>query len=837
MLREICYPSESSGGSGENTFDWAIIIMSDAGNFDLGALNRVKSEIDASLHRVAEALGQYRETGDPGKLAPCRTLTHQVRGALLMIGLEGPVQICNLLERVFANLEDNTLNNDPEALLIVEQAPAALGQFLEDLMAGEPNQALRLLPIYRRLHGLIADEPFRPADLFFPDITLPLPERHELVEPLIGEDFHVYLKRERFNYQKGLLALLRNPAGSPPALSGLAQMGQALKSVEASQENTRLFWWVSRGFIDALTDIKIVSQNDAKRLCARIDLQIRRLLEGSTTLAERLIRDELYFISQSTLPEDALGAEVRRTFHLEKLIPETEIEPTTALKENTLRHLRECLSAAERFWNKFCAGQSAALSSFAEQARNCAAATQKLGHPDVTKLGQSLAQVAEWLAEQPSRNSENISMEVATAILLLQNAQANYRRLGADYSRQADLMVSRLDGCMAGTTPAGDEAVPILDDMTRRAQERMLIIQVTREIQSCLGQIEQDLDTFFRSPNNGFDGRQVRASLKQVKGALSMLGQDQIQDVLERCSEQINRFSEPGYQASQDDFVDVAHELSMIGLFVDALQSGPVNYEEFIQSLGEESPPSPQKAEPAPSTVEAEIVQKKEETQELLEALKETPENASIREELKQNLQQLQADADLVDDHALVETTKAALSALATGTGENPELGRALEKSLALPKTEAPAPSAETLTLVQASDEQLEAEFLDIFLEEAGEVLDTIQSELEKLREDPHDMETLTNIRRGTHTLKGSGRMVGLKSFGEFAWSIEQTLNLWIRRELEVTPEILELISRTHHVGRAWIDELTRNSGSVPDASELIAFSEQLRAEESAESE
>ena len=38
-------------------------------------------------------------------------------------------------------------------------------------------------------------------------------------------------------------------------------------------------------------------------------------------------------------------------------------------------------------------------------------------------------------------------------------------------------------------------------------------------------------------------------------------------------------------------------------------------------------------------------------------------------------------------------------------------------------------------------------------------------------------MEKLRPIRRVFHTLKGSGRLVGAKTLGEFAWKTENMLN------------------------------------------------------------
>lgn len=101
---------------------------------------------------------------------------------------------------------------------------------------------------------------------------------------------------------------------------------------------------------------------------------------------------------------------------------------------------------------------------------------------------------------------------------------------------------------------------------------------------------------------------------------------------------------------------------------------------------------------------------------------------------------------------------------------------------------EVAAPSAETLRLAEAPSEEIDAELLAIFLEEAHEVLGTIGENLDLSRGEPHNHEYLTTIRRGFHTLKGSGRMVGLTDLGETAWAIEQVMNKWLQSEQDATP-------------------------------------------------
>src|SRR5690606_11344122 len=103
-----------------------------------------------------------------------------------------------------------------------------------------------------------------------------------------------------------------------------------------------------------------------------------------------------------------------------------------------------------------------------------------------------------WLAEKPARHGDALAMEVATAILLAQNAQENFTRLGDDFAHQVDVMVARLHGFLADNPPEPGSEVPLLDEMSRQAQEKLLIGQVAKEIQSNLAQVEQVLDTFFR---------------------------------------------------------------------------------------------------------------------------------------------------------------------------------------------------------------------------------------------------------------------------------------------------------------------------------------------------
>ena len=65
----------------------------------------------------------------------------------------------------------------------------------------------------------------------------------------------------------------------------------------------------------------------------------------------------------------------------------------------------------------------------------------------------------------------------------------------------------------------------------------------------------------------------------------------------------------------------------------------------------------------------------------------------------------------------------------------------------------------------------------EIFIEEAHEVLDDIVPMFKSYLADRSQARLLMDVRRGFHTLKGSGRMVGAMELGELAWAVENMMN------------------------------------------------------------
>jgi len=111
----------------------------------------------------------------------------------------------------------------------------------------------------------------------------------------------------------------------------------------------------------------------------------------------------------------------------------------------------------------------------------------------------------------------------------------------------------------------------------------------------------------------------------------------------------------------------------------------------------------------------------------------------------------------------------------------------------------------------------------EIFIEEVEEVVADLEDFLPIWQQDAQDLTPLTEIRRGFHTLKGSGRMVGAFSISEMAWSIENLLNRLLDKTLPATDEVVALVTETtKHLPAMLADFAAQNAPSFDPAITIL---------------
>ena len=823
--------------------------MSAASEFDIGPLTWVKGEIEQALGRAGAAITAHAANPlDTTQLKFCKTHLHQAHGALEIVGLDGVTRLTEESERLIDAIDSGAVAVTADIGRILVAAFAALCSYLDELVEGAPHHPVRLFPAYSAVMQARGADRILESDLFFPDLS-PRPPRREA--PELPADMREFVLGQRRRYQAGLLRWLRNAADN----AALRQMTEAVRAIERTQAlaQHRAFWWVTIGFTEALIAVGAQAGNEGKRLCARIDLQMKRLMEGSQNVTERLLRDTLYFVARSRVQSPHVQ-EVRRVFALDKAIPDqNEQRRDPRAFEADLRALREIIAMAKEKWNRFSSGHTHELVGFREQAAQLKDRVANLGQPDLALLVSAISSVTVWIADNPGRVTEAIALETATALLLAESAVENFARLSPEFPQQVVAMGARLHASLGGQPT--DVPPPALDAMARKAQERLVMAQVVSEIKSNLSSIEATLDGFFRDSAKRGELPALDVQLRQVSGALSMLGAERAVAALAECRAEITRFASEDCQPTPGDFEKVARTMSGLGFYIEALQHGTADFDALMQPVTPRRP-SPveeetQALQVAPSsvdfplddgavaqaaslTVEAELDLQRKDARTLFEAWRDKPGDSVLAAELKANLESIQQDADLVDEPGLQTSAGRALELLDQTSHTGPALAD-IEQAMAevAPYATAEpvlAPSAEIAALAGSSDEVVDAELLAIFLEEAGEVLAVIEAQYTVVVAEPTHKDALTTIRRGFHTLKGSGRMVGLQRFGEAAWAAEQVMNQWLQDVHPASPDLLAMIGAAHALITRWIDELARTGVSAAAGEPLIAACERMRA-------
>ncbi len=778
-----------------------------ATELDIGPLTWVKGEIDQALDQARQNLAGF--FGNPSDLSPlryCLTHLHQVNGAILMVGLEGAARVSGEIEKLVAALEKQEVAPSAANIEVLNQAIDALSKYLASLLDGEPDVPLRLYPVYKSLHLARGAADFAESDLFFPDLSARMPKDAN-AKPVSDAELQALAKAERARFQWGLLKFLRT--SDDPV--GMEAMRVALLAIERAQSlpAQRTFWWSAGALIEGLLNKGLSPDAEAKRLLGKIDQQIRKLAESSSKVAENLLRDLLYRVAHSQ-PVSERIKQVKQVFDLDSCLPKiaTAAEVDAARLQPLLRELRELLTPVKELWLKFTTGHKESLKNLQEPLGRLVEKSRSLENRPLQGL---LAQTQALAATQPGQDGagEMLAIEVATALLLAENVLENFAQFNDELAKQLEIQTKRMSAVLSGSQEEIDAAgIPNLGDISRKAQEKLLLAQVAHEIQANLRRVEEVLDAFFRDTTKREGIPALDSVLKQISGALTILDFGKADKLLGICHSSIRQFADLSYQPSPLELQGVAEGLSSLGFYIEEIQHGRADAENIISRTLSRLTGEPDEIASAPQEEAEEII-----AEESAESSQDDQQQL-----VQETTQEWQANPEDLAEYLRDEEREAAATEQA---GE-----------VATPAKMPVAPSQEAERLLDASEEVVDAEMLEIYLEEATEVLATIGENLQISHQQPGDREALTTIRRGFHTLKGSGRMVGLTDLGEVAWAVEQVLNKWLQDERGATPALLHFIEQACAAFEQWVEQLQSKGSAVVEADALIAIAEQLKSSE-----
>lgn len=126
-------------------------------------------------------------------------------------------------------------------------------------------------------------------------------------------------------------------------------------------------------------------------------------------------------------------------------------------------------------------------------------------------------------------------------------------------------------------------------------------------------------------------------------------------------------------------------------------------------------------------------------------------------------------------------------------------------------------------------DDELD-EILNIFQQEGGEILQSMDKNLFALEKDPKNHDILIRLARDAHSLKGSARMLGFESIQTIAHKIEDILGFIKDGKIESTGEITDTISEALSHIQALINKTVEQKSEykTPDTQNFIEKLEKI---------
>ncbi|MBM9614922.1 chemotaxis protein CheA [Desulfobulbus rhabdoformis] len=122
---------------------------------------------------------------------------------------------------------------------------------------------------------------------------------------------------------------------------------------------------------------------------------------------------------------------------------------------------------------------------------------------------------------------------------------------------------------------------------------------------------------------------------------------------------------------------------------------------------------------------------------------------------------------------------------------------------------------------------------IEVFREEAAELLASLETALLELEESPQDQELVAQVFRAMHTIKGSGAMFGFDEVAEFTHEVETVFDLVRKGELPVTGNLVSQSLSARDYIRSLLEEDTEGEVDRAQGQRLMEIFRSMAQESS----
>jgi chemosensory pili system protein ChpA (sensor histidine kinase/response regulator) len=724
-------------------------------------LNDARASLEASLERP----------GDPAPLAHIGDLLRQSRGVLRVAEVYGGALLAEEMEQTARFLARGAdARQQADGLDALMRAVVQLPTYLERVLGGGRDLALVLLPLLNDLRAVRGASLLSEGTLLSLNLTSSQqPRPRPAAEGLMTAPQSARRLRPRF--QVALLGLIRGDR-TIPHVDALIDVAEQIETAATTAPVFQL-WWVVGALLEALKAGGIEESASIKRLLGQADRELRRLYElGEDIYAQKpaldLLNNMLFYVARATTAGPRIEA-VRESFRLTELLPVDDAVgqeqdslsgPSVKLMHTVAAAIKEDLGRVKDALDLY---------------------TRKGGQPEeLEPQVELLKKISDTLAVLGLGSlREQVQGEIGKlAALVSRSAPAERDALIGIAAALISVEDSLDDSLVRLIMPPGAPLAGVIQD----PEFRHVAEAVLRECGVNLARIKE-LVAQALEPGADVSGLDSVSGLTRgVAAGLLMLGKSRAMEIMSRIGQHIVRSLRPDGERLPPQIIDrLADAVVSLEYYMETLQAGRGDPWYMLDN-----------AERCLAEVDAPgvVVPPQEAAKPVLEPAPEQP-----------------AEAEATQIMKLTRGLPAA-----GGWRQAP--------AHLVPK---PAPPVEPASPAPPADAGLDAEMLEVFIEEAREEIEVVRGLFPMWEENPADRESLTRVRRAFHTLKGSGRMVGANALGEFAWSVENLLNRVIDGTRDRSPAAMAVLRDSVAVLPDMIDALERGDAAGSGAESLLA--------------
>ena len=826
--------------------------MSAYSNIDIETFNWVKSEIGVSIEAAKTDLQSFVVNDDTERLLSLGSHLHQVVGSLQMLELKALSTLLLESERLLAYYTGDKSNVGKSSLVVlIDSAFAALNETIERISAGLPESPVEVVELINQIRSARGEQDIEISSLFSPMIEV-FPE----VDSSRALKDQVYIQRIsalRKLFQSFLLKWLRDND-----LESVQKMGLVLD--KASHMSTfsavSRLWWVATAYVDFILNNELKNKAVHGRILRKVDDQFRVLeLQGESALVrdpgDELVKIMLFYVGVAKNRSERME-QISDAFALQDYFPAL-VENAQHIDMNELTNklalmkdnLPLPVSAIRQLVGSYFEGQTdvSQLLEIADQIEQLSSLAEEHNVDIVLDLCDRISAVIKGLRNGSIDHDSDTSFHMASAVMFIETGLDDPTQVDKHWIENGKLRIKALEAIINheqigsefdGTQLTGSERQALLDE-------------VSQEVDENLRHIEANLELFSNDFSQLHLLEGVDQEIRQVRGALQVLGEHKVSLLLQLAEEQFIAIKNNTIEPKEDLVEALAVAIGTMEDYVRGLQAGRTSMDHLldqsisdlevaigkkvsrddVEELLEESSDSlfswlsNQSEFDLFTKLKSNLrdlrtLARKTKLQEMEHLISEqnrlvdiiSQEPAFLTDNITANLQnnmgsiteqiiQLYGTQETAEEQALDEEQAYRRSAIHVEDGGAAKIHDDMDLSEL--GDDAPVISQEPNDT--AADKQhvvapqpadtVDDTLLDVFVEESRDVIDEANRLYLICSQDLNERTSIRDLRRAFHTLKGSSRMVGLNNIGEVAWCSESLFNYVLDTEKPLTVSVL----------------------------------------------